>query len=135
MNLKKLQSLIPAHTTGYFATVDEKNNPDVRGWQCQLIEDDKIYFITSSNKNVWKQIQSNPSVAFICHANNYTFRIYGNATKVTDSSTIKKLYDLAEDNIKASYPTTESNGFSLLCLENGRVSYAEGFSPFTTFEF
>lgn len=135
MNLKELQSHIPVHTSGYFATVDEENNPDVRGWQFQAIEDDKIYFFTSSNKNVWKQIQSNPSIAFICNANGYTFRIYGNATTVTDSSTIKRLHDSAADGVKAVYPTTESNGFTVFCLEHGRVSYAKGFVPFDTFDF
>ena len=135
MNLKELQSHIPVHTPGYFATVDEQNNPDVRGWQFQVIDDDKIYFFTSSNKNVWKQIQSNPSIAFICNANGYTFRIYGNATTVTDSSTIKRLHDSAADAVKAVYQTTESNGFTVFCLEHGRVSYAKGFVSFDTFDF
>ncbi|MCR1954579.1 pyridoxamine 5'-phosphate oxidase family protein [Clostridioides mangenotii] len=135
MNLKELKLLIPTHTPGYFATVDEQNNPDVRGWQFQVIEDDKIYFFTSCHKNVWEQIQNNPSIAFICDANGYTFRIYGNATTITDSNTIKRLHDSADEGVKAVYPTHDSNGFTVFCLEHGRVSYAKGFVPFTTFEF
>jgi len=135
MNLNELQSLIPLHTAGNFATVDEHNCPDVRGWQFQGIENGKVYFFTSSDKNVWKQIQSNPAVAFICDANGYTFRIYGSATAVTDPVAIKRLHDTADAGVKAIYPTAESNGFTVFCLEHGKVSYAKGFVPFQTFEF
>jgi uncharacterized pyridoxamine 5'-phosphate oxidase family protein len=135
MNLNELKSLIPVHTPGYFATVDAQNNPDVRGWQFQTIEDSKIYFFTSSNKNVWKQIQFNPSIAFICNANGYTFRIYGKTNVVNDSDTIQRLHDSATAEVKAVYPTRESNGFTVFCLEHGRVSYAKGFVPFETFEY
>ncbi len=135
MNLNELKTLIPAHTPGYLATVDEQNNPDVRGWQFQTIENGKIYFFTSAYKNVWKQIESNPSIAFICDASGYTFRIYGNVIVVDDKNTIKRLHDSAADGVKAVYPTIESNGFTVFCLEHGRVAYAKGFVPFNTFEF
>ncbi|WP_455537792.1 pyridoxamine 5'-phosphate oxidase family protein [Terrisporobacter sp.] len=135
MNLKELESLIPAHTIGYFATVDEQNRADVRGWQLQSVEDGKIYFCTSNSKNVWKQIQSNPAVSFICNASDYTFRIYGDAIHVTDAVEIKKVHDKADEGVRGIYPTPESNGFTVFCLEHGKVSYAKGFAPFTTFEF
>ena len=135
IELIELKRLIPAHTPGCLATVDEKNNPDIRGWQFQTIEDGKIYFFTSATKNVWKQIQSNPAVAFFCSANDYTFRIYGDATHVTDAGLIKRLHSFAADGVKALYPTHESNGFTVFCLEHGKVSYAKGFAPFESFEF
>lgn len=135
MNFNELQSSIPAHTIGYFATVDEQNKADVRGWQLQYIEDGKIYFCTSNSKNVWKQIQSNPSISFICNEKGYTFRIYGDAIHVTDADEIKKVHDAADESVRGIYPTAQSNGFTVFCLEHGKVSYAKGFDPFTTFEF
>ncbi len=135
MDFKELQSLIPVHTAGYFATVDEQNKPDVRGWQLQSIEDGKVYFFTSCAKPVWKQIQSNPAVAFICNASGYTFRIYGDAKVVNDADIIKRLHDCAAEGVKAVYPTVESNGLTLFCLEHGKVSYVQGFAPAETFEF
>ncbi len=135
MNFKEFQELVPVHTPGYFATVDEQNCPDVRGWQLQGIENGKVYFFTSSFKNVWKQILANPSVAFICDASGYTFRIYGNATVVNDAETIKHFHDSAAEGVKAVYPTVESNGLTLFCLERGTVSYVKGYAPAETFSF
>lgn len=49
MNLEEMKSILPPHTLGDFATVDG-DQADIRGWQFQIIEDNRIYFCTSNQK-------------------------------------------------------------------------------------
>ena len=135
MNLTEISQLLPNQTMGYLATVDENNAADLRGWQLQRIEGGKIYFTTSASKNVWKQIQNNPQVAFFCTVNGYTFRVYGKAIHIVDKSVIQKVYDKSSEDIKSMYPTIDSNGYTVFCLEHGRVAYAKGFGQFESLEF
>lgn len=135
MNLNEVKTMIPAHTHGVFATVDAENKPDVRGWQFQVFENGRFYFFTSNKKDVWAQILVNPSIAFMCNADGYTFRIYGDAIQVTDPAEIKRLHDTADEGVRAVYPTAEANGFTVFYLEHGKISYAKGFVPFTTIDF
>ena len=134
MDLDKLKELLPSHTSGYFATIDG-NRPDLRGWQFQIIENGKIHFATSYLKNVYKQMQENPNVAFACDVNGYYFRIYGKATFVTDKATMEKLHATHDPQILTLYPTINDNGYAVFCLEHGEVKYAKGFVPFESFTF
>ncbi len=129
MNLNDIKDLIPNATAGYFATTDEFNNPDVRGWSIQAIEDDKVYFITSNKKKVYNQIQRNPNVAFLCNANGYSFRVYGKVHNISDLEVINRLHQNAAINVKNTYPTIDSNGFTVICMEHGKIACSKGFAP------
>ena len=46
-----------------FATVDEKNQPQVRIIDVMLVEDNKLYFCTARGKDFYKQLKNHPYVA------------------------------------------------------------------------
>ncbi|MDR3021628.1 MAG: pyridoxamine 5'-phosphate oxidase family protein [Clostridiales bacterium] len=135
MKLDEIKSLLSEHTPGSLATLDENNTPDVRGFEFQCIEDDKVYFFTNTNKKVYKQIKANPNVSFFCMINGSQFRFYGKAVFVQDTATVKRLHAGASDGVKKFYPTSESNGFTVFCIEHGQVAFVQGFGPFKTITF
>lgn len=134
MNFEEMKNVIPSYIAGYFTTVDG-NKPDVRGWQLQCIEDNKIYFCTSNQKNVYKQLQANPECGFICTVGTQTFRIEGKCVFVTDRNEIEKIHAKTTEQVKSLYPTIDDNGFAAFYIEHGTVKYADGFKPFEKFEF
>src|SRR5699024_4656593 len=60
MDIKKLAELMGKYAHGYFATVDEAGFPDLRGWEFQYEKDGRMYFTTSSEKSVYRQMMANP---------------------------------------------------------------------------
>lgn len=127
MNLQEMKALIPNHTVGTFATY-ANGRSDLRGWQLQFIEDDKVYFCTSNLKNVYRQMQENPNVAFMCHAKDYTFRLSGKANFVTDLNVIQKVYDHTDESVQSIYKYINDNGFTVFYLTDLEAKYAKGFS-------
>lgn len=134
MNLEEMKEIIPIHTAGYFATVDG-DKPEVRGWQFQLIEDGKIYFCSSNSKDVYHQLESNPNCSFICNAKGYTFRISGQVTMVTDKEVTARIHATLDNQVMATYPTPDTDGFCVFYLEHGEVKYSKNFMPFETYIF
>lgn len=134
MNLEKVKELIPNHTPGYFATISG-DKPELRGWQFQLIEGDKVYFVTGNSKNVYKEMQQNPNVSFACSASGYFFRISGKVTFVTDKNIKQKIYDTLTEQVTSMYKNIDDNGFSVFYVSNGEIKYAKGFAPFQSFKF
>ncbi|MDU4802113.1 MAG: pyridoxamine 5'-phosphate oxidase [Clostridium butyricum] len=129
-----MKVVIPIHTSGYFATVED-DKADIRGWQFQFIEDGKIYFCTSNKKDVYQQLQKNPNCAFSCNAGGYAFRIRGKAIMVTDKEVISNIHASIDKNVAEVYPTPEDNGFAVFYLENGEVKYSRNFVSFERFTF
>lgn len=134
MNLEEMKSILPPHTPGDFATVDG-NQADIRGWQFQIIEDNRIYFCTSNQKNVFRQLQNNSHCAFICNADGYSFRISGEAVIVTEKGLTAQIHATLDEQVASVYPTPESNGFTVFYLEHGEVKYAKNSMFYESFTF
>lgn len=133
MDFNKMKEIIPSGTMGYFTT-SVNNMPDIRGWQLQFIEDGKIYFCTSNQKNIHSQLDQNPACSFMCQVGPQAFRISGTAVFASEEET-QKVYDRLSDDVKKMYPSVDANGFCAFYIEHGTVKYAIGFAPFESFEF
>ena len=92
MNLKELSAIMGKFAHGVFATVDENGYPDMRGWELQFEKDGKLYFTTSSEKSVYRQMVANPKVAYTCDVNGYHVRISGTAVIVKDAAEKEEIY-------------------------------------------
>ncbi len=100
-----------------------------------MIEDGRIYFCTSNEKNVYRQLQSNPNCAFICNAGGYYFRISGEAVIVNDKELIAKIHATIDKQVAYVYPTPETNGFTVFYLEHGEVKYSKNSMVYESFTF
>lgn len=77
------------------ATVEPNGQPRVRGFLSVLFEDGKIYFTTSTTKQVWKQIEANPMVEMLHFTPDFSrvLRITGELEDVDDREKKQKLID------------------------------------------
>lgn len=101
----------------YLATVDKKQ-PRVRPFMSAKLIDDKLYILTTSDKNVFKQMEKNPKVELCAYDGNEWLRVTGEVCK-DDSQTIKQLilddfpkleelYDADDKNLEILYLTNVS---------------------------
>ncbi|HIU95068.1 MAG TPA: pyridoxamine 5'-phosphate oxidase family protein [Candidatus Aphodomorpha intestinavium] len=135
MDIKKLAELMGKYAHGYFATVDEAGFPDLRGWEFQYEKDGRLYFTTSSEKAVYRQMMANPKVAYACQGNGYTVRVSGTAVVVTDAAERAAVYAAMDPGVQALYATPEDGGFTAFYIEHGVAKYAKDGEGFTSFKF
>lgn len=135
MDLKQLGEIMGKYAHGFFATVDANGFPDMRGWEFQFVRDGRLYFTTSNEKDVYRQMAANPKVAFTCDVDGYHVRISGTAVVVDDPAHTARIYAITDPNVQALYPTAESNGFTVFYIEHGTAKVAKGYDPFETFVF
>ena len=61
--MKEVVEFLNANSNGSLATV-AGNKPCLRPWGFMLEQDGKFWFCTANNKDVFKQLQANPAIAF-----------------------------------------------------------------------
>jgi uncharacterized pyridoxamine 5'-phosphate oxidase family protein len=125
--------LLPAHTTGYFATIDG-DKPDLRGWQFQCYENGKFVFATSNEKAVFRQITRNPNVAFACAAGEYQFRINGRAT-VVSATEKKRLFAKLSPPVQKMYKSADNASLVIFTVAGGTLRVAQGLGAFQTIKY
>ena len=132
--LDQALELLPVYTAGYFATVDGEK-PDLRGWQYQCFENGKFIFATANNKDVYKQMQKNPNVAFACGVGEHQFRISGILTEVKDSAEKKRLFDKLSPGVKQIYQTWDNPILVIFTVSGGQLRVSRSFSPFQSIKY
>ena len=135
MTITELGEKLGRFNKGSFATIDENDVPDIRGWELQFIENGRPYFTTSSQKKVYRQLQNKPVAAFFCMANGLSVRICGRIAFLTDEKEIQAIYDHMDPGVQKLYPTIHDNGFLVGYFESGAIEYAEGKGAFETLRF
>lgn len=133
MTLEQALQLLPAHTAGYFATVDG-DKPDVRGWQYQGFEKGKFIFATANNKQVYSQMQKNKNVAFACGAGDYQFRITGKMNEITDKVEKKRLFEKLSPGVQKLYKSWDNPILVIFTVSGGRLRVSHAFGPYQSIE-
>ncbi|MDR2466747.1 MAG: pyridoxamine 5'-phosphate oxidase family protein [Prevotellaceae bacterium] len=131
--LARALELLPAHSTGYFATIDG-DKPDLRGWQFQCYENGKFVFATSNEKAVFRQISKNPNVAFACAAGEYHFRISGRAAFVSAAEK-KRLFAKLSPPVQKMYGSADNASLVIFTVAGGTLRVAQGFGAFQTIKY
>lgn len=131
MTKEDVLELLPNGALGIFTTINEEDFPDGRGWQFQFEEDNKFYFCTGNNKDVYKEMKANPKVAFTVMepTGKYTVRITGKATFVTGASEKEKAFNKLTDTVKGMYKSWDNPTLEIFYTSNGELKVAKGFNP------
>jgi len=110
--------------TFYIATV-ENNKPKIRPFGAIMEFEGKLYFVTSTTKNVFKQIIENPNVCICaCDDNRKWVRIEGVAKQ--DSRTIAKQKMLNDNPVllqRKRYTSAEDAKMAVFYIENMLVNF------------
>ena len=133
LTLARALELLPAHTTGYFATIDG-DKPDLRGWQFQCHENGKFVFATSNEKAVFRQISKNPNVAFACAAGEYQFRINGKVT-IVSATEKKRLFEKLSPPVRKMYGSADNASLVIFTVSGGTLRVAQGLGAFQTIRY
>lgn len=120
--MEKLLKFLNDSSVFYLATMED-NMPRVRPFGFSMIYDNKLYFLTNTEKNVYKQLKKNPSFE-ICalSPSNEWIRINGQAKFDNDNlDAKKKVFEIAPD-LLGLYESPENPKMSLFYLSGGSAT-------------
>ena len=119
----------------YFATVGLDGRPKVRPFQFMLEDSGKLYFCTSNQKKVYREIQAQPFVELCASGEGFSWlRLNGKAVFSQDL-TIKEKVQEVSPLVKSIYQTPDNPEFEVFYLGEA-VATISDFSgnPPQTFE-
>ncbi|MGI1658279.1 MAG: pyridoxamine 5'-phosphate oxidase family protein [Desulfitobacterium sp.] len=134
MTLEEIKGILADGAMGYFATTDGEQL-EVRGWQYQFTEGNRFYFMTANTKDVYKQIQANPNVAFAGTSNGYNVRISGKATFLTDATEVEKAFAKISPQVQKMYGSASNPIVAIFYVGSGEVKVTKGFDPYEVVKF
>jgi uncharacterized pyridoxamine 5'-phosphate oxidase family protein len=134
MTIEQVKEILADGTIGYFATTNGEQL-EVRGWQYQFEEGNKFYFLTANTKDVYKEMQVNPQVAFAGVSNGYNVRISGKATFLTDKVEKEEAFSKLTDTVKQMYKSASNPVAEIFYIGSGEIKISKGFEPFEKIKF
>jgi len=120
----------------YFATVGLDGKPKVRPFQFMFEDGDKLYFCTSPNKDVYKELQKQPCIEICCSGSNLSWLRMAAQVVFTNDTSIKARILEISPLVKSIYKTPENPGLIAFYLEKvtGIINNLNGV-PAETFQF
>lgn len=89
--MEKVFDFLRKHKEVAFATV-EGDKPKIRVFQIMKQEQDSLYFVTASGKEVYRQLQLNPSIEVLVMVNNISVRVMGQVAFDVDDKIAQEIY-------------------------------------------
>lgn len=109
----------------YFATIGLDGKPNVRPFQFMLEKDEKLYFCTSNQKDVFAQLKECPYIEITTSSPTFAWiRLSGKSVFSTDIE-IKKAVLESSDLVKSIYQTPENPTFEIFYLEDAQAVIAD----------
>ena len=105
----------------YFATVGLDGRPKVRPFQFMLEKDGKLYYCTSNQKPVYKEVQKQPYVEICTSSPAFSWIRMSGRVVFSKDLNIKKKIMAGNDLLKTIYKTAENPIFEIFYLENARA--------------
>ena len=109
----------------YFATVGIDGKPKVRPFQFMYEENGKLYFCTSNNKEVYKEMKKQPYIELCASGENFSWiRIEGKVI-FTDSLDVKaKVLDVSPL-VKSIYQSPDNPAFEVFYLAEAKATISD----------
>lgn len=111
--------------TQYFATVGLDGKAKVRPFQFMIEEDNKLFFSTSNQKEVFSEIKNNPSVEFCISNEKFEWiRLRGDVVFSNDLEIKNKVIE-SSPLVKSIYKTADNQSFEIFYLNNAKAVIAD----------
>jgi len=112
--------------TQYLATIGTDGRPKVRPFQFKLEDGGKLYFSTTNDKQVYKEIVQRPYVELCACGENWSWlRLSGKVVFSQDRSIKSKIIEEAVPLIKAVYKTPDNPLWALFYLDEAVATIAD----------
>lgn len=109
----------------YLATIGLDDKPKVRPFQFMLEEGGKLYFCTSNQKPVFKELQKHPYVEFCASGANFAWlRLNGKVVFSKDLG-LKARIQAASPLVKSIYQTPDNPAFEVFYLDAAAATLAD----------
>lgn len=123
--MKKVVEFLTKSQVQYFATVGTDGKPKVRPFQFMLEEGGKLYFCTSNQKEVFREVQKQPDVELCASGENFSWlRLKGKAVFSNDLSLKAKVME-ASPIVKSIYTTPDNPTFEIFYLAEAVATIAD----------
>lgn len=116
---KKMYEFLKSAGTFYISTID-KGVPRVRPFGFVMLYKERIYFCTNNQKDVYRQLQENPSIEICACAGDEWIRISGKVT-FDDDMEAKKAVFIEDPGMNTLYKP-EDDIFEVFYMEHGEVT-------------
>ena len=109
----------------YLATIGLDDKPKVRPFQFMLEEGTRLYFCTSNQKPVFKEMQKHPYVEFCASGENFSWlRLNGKVVFSKDLGLKARIQD-ASPIVKSIYKTPDNPMFEVFYLDGAAATIAD----------
>jgi len=109
----------------YLATIGLDDKPKVRPFQFMLEEGGRLYFCTSNQKPVFKELQKHPYVEFCASGANFSWlRLNGKVVFSKDLGLKARIQD-ASPIVKSIYKTPDNPVFEIFSLDGATATIAD----------
>lgn len=121
--MKEVLNFLKSNPVQFFATIGLDDKPKVRPFQFMLEKNGKLFFCTSNQKEVWREIKNNPYVE-LCSSTPAAvwLRIHG---RVVFNDNIDVKSEIIENNslVKSIYQTPDNPAFEIFYLEGAEAIF------------
>lgn len=123
--MEEVVKFLNENPMGCLASLDD-GKPRVRPFGFMLAEKDKLYFCTSTEKDVYKQLRKNPFIEFSSMTKDFSrwLRINGQI-KFSDDKKIKEKVIDSQSLVKSIYKTADNPIFTIFFIEYGSASISD----------
>lgn len=132
--MKNIVGFLTRSEVQYLATIGTDGRPKVRPFQFMLEEGGRLYFCTSSTKQVYEEMQANPYVELCASGENFSWlRLSGRVHFCNDTAVKAKVLE-ASPLVRSIYRTPDNPILQIFCLEDAVATIADfsGAPPQTT---
>lgn len=109
----------------YFSTVGLDNKPKVRPFQFMLEDGGKLYFCTSNEKDVFKQIENNPYVEVCVSSPKFEWMRLNGKVSFSNDIAIKEKVLNSSPLVKSLYKTADNPIFEIFYLDDANAVIAD----------
>jgi uncharacterized pyridoxamine 5'-phosphate oxidase family protein len=109
----------------YIATAGLDGKPKVRPFMFMLESEGKLYFCTSNQKPVYKQVKNNPYVEITTASPEFAWIRLSGKVVFSDDIKIKKAIIEKSEIVKSQYQTADNPTFEIFYLDEAKATIAD----------
>ncbi|MBU3198359.1 pyridoxamine 5'-phosphate oxidase family protein [Clostridium estertheticum] len=109
----------------YFATIGLDGKPKVRPFQFMIEQDEKLYFCTNNQKDVFEQIKKYPYIEVTTSSPRFEWIRLSGKVVISKDIEIKKTIIKTSDLVKSLYKTAENPIFEIFYIEDAKAVIAD----------
>ncbi len=113
--MERALDFLRSHRDVAFATV-ENGKPKIRVFQIMQIDGETLYFATSAKKEVYRQLQANPSIELLAMEGDISVRVGGKADFNVEDAMQRKIYE-GSAILQRLYPSYDSMAYFSLKIK------------------